>query len=45
MSGDDMHPFLYPELVDAIRDDRIRYRRGRRLHDDRRPARRGESDF
>ena len=28
-----MHPFLYPELIDAMRDDRIRYRRaGKRFH-------------
>lgn len=41
-----MHPFLYPEFVEAIRDDRIRYRRfGRRHEYDRQPVRRGERDY
>jgi hypothetical protein len=37
-----MHPFMYPELIEALREDRIRYhRRGAaRLFDETRAARR-----
>ena len=28
-----MHPFLYPDYIDAVLDERIRYRRaGKRFH-------------
>ena len=37
-----MHPFMYPEFIEALRDDRIRYRRrgAARLSDDTRASRR-----
>ena len=41
-----MHPFLYPELVDAIHDERIRYRQaGKRFrHQDASSERRRDTD-
>ena len=42
-----MHPFMYPEFIEALRDDRIRYRRrgaALRFDDTRTSRRRGRAD-